>query len=116
MTADLKAARARVEEAIKDALNDHQDWLNDHLDEPDHGPDEACVGVGALQVLLTALDQAAEALKPIAAKLVDIGQDEADDDHFSNARSPYNQAVSVKVGDVRRAATVYATLKPEGGE
>ena len=46
------------------------------------------------------------ALKPFAAKLVDIGEDETDADHFSNVRSPYNQAVSVKVGDVRRAAAL----------
>lgn len=46
------------------------------------------------------------ALKPFAAKLVDIGEDETDADHFSNARSPYNKAVSVKVGDVRRAAAI----------
>jgi hypothetical protein len=91
MTADLKAARKDAQELIED--------YGGHIG-------------AVVSTLITALDQAAEALKPIAAKLVDIGQDEADDDRFSNARSPYNQAVSVKVGDVRRAATVYATLKP----
>lgn len=60
-------------------------------------------------------DEALEALKPFAAKLVDIGQDEADDDHFSNARSPYNQAVSVKVGDLRRAAALLAQSAQKEG-
>lgn len=54
-----------------------------------------------------ALADALGALKPFAEKIVDIGQDETDEDHFSNARSPYNQAVSVKVGDIRRAALAY---------
>ena len=43
-----------------------------------------------------------EALEPFAAKLVDVGESETDDDHFSNGRT-YNHAPSITVGHIRRA-------------
>lgn len=52
-----------------------------------------------------------EALRPFAARIVDIGETETDDDWFSNGRTPYCQSPTIKVGDVRRAADL---LNPSG--
>jgi len=80
MTADLKAARARLENLAGSA------------------------GLGAdVSTVLTALDQAAEALKPSADYLVKL-----------DPEGVWLRQVDVKfpLEHIRRAATVYATLKP----
>lgn len=59
----------------------------------------------------TALDLVQEALKifhDIAA--VDIGESEADEDHFRNSSRTYALAGPVTVGDVRKAALAYEQL------
>lgn len=55
MGTDLEGAVAEVEEAIKDALADHEDWLIDNPDMPDDGPDDTSASVWALRTILDAL-------------------------------------------------------------
>jgi len=70
----------------------------------------------AAEVVLTALDQAAEALKPFAAEAGDFDPRDWSDDKVPECAG---SAAAFSVGDLRRAATAYATLKPadtkEGG-
>lgn len=81
MTDDLKAARERLEATIRR--------------EPPRVVNED------IRLLLTALDQATEALKPFAAENIHPGR--PDDDPVSRC---------FLAGEYRRATTVYATLKP----
>lgn len=60
-------------------------------------------------------DEALEALEPFAARIVDIGESEDDGDRFNNGLSPFSQSVTIKVGDIRRAAILSRQSK-EGGE
>jgi hypothetical protein len=55
-----------------------------------------------------------EAVQPFVARLVDVGEDESDEDTFSNSRSPYSQSPTIKVGDFRRLAA--ALSRGPGGE
>jgi hypothetical protein len=98
MTADLKAARAEMT-ALVDRIGSPAITSN-------------------FNTLLTALDQAAEALEPFS----DIGdflasktEGFADDDKLNLVTDDEagNVAIAdVSFGDFRQAATVYATLKP----
>jgi hypothetical protein len=85
MTVDLKAARERLAKFTRE----HPAWK--YTDEVN----------SYVVTLLTALDQAAEALKPFAAEDIHTGR--PDDDPVSRC---------FLAGEYRRAATVYATLKP----
>ena len=51
-----------------------------------------------------------EALRPFAEKLVDIGDDEADDDAFREMSPGHRRAPRITVGHIRRAAELLAAL------
>lgn len=53
------------------------------------------------------------ALKPFAAKLADIGADEADDDTWREMSPQHRRAPAITVGDMRRAA---AALPQQHGD
>lgn len=90
MTADLKSARA--------ALERHARVLpGSALAEP-------------IETLLTAMDQAAEALKPFAEEAF-VWHGSYRNDYRPKVGEAQEDA-SYDIGDLRRAATVYATLKP----
>lgn len=90
MTADLKAAREHTEDRLTTFAFDADESMG------------VGIKLGALRTLLTALDQAAEALKPFAEAAGDFRPDDADTMRPAAVQARY----------FRRAATVYATLKP----
>lgn len=106
MTADLKAARARTRslaerfrrgEVIGGTF--YATETADHLDD-----------------ILTALDQAAEALRPFG-RMWAVGSWPLEHEGrtyrtASRASVGLSDDGSLQIGDVERAATVYATLKP----
>lgn len=105
MTADLKVARERLENLsaftrsrMKHATTGQQ--ANDLRDDAE-----------AIDALLTALDQAAEALEPFGAVMREHYEDLPPDP--SRHAWGFNGA-DLYWCDFIRAATVYATLKPEG--
>ena len=61
-----------------------------------------------------ALRVAVEALEPFGQVMVDVGETEADDDAFRNARREYAKGPIITVGHVRRAAQALAALQAEG--
>ena len=100
MTVDLKAARARVKSLAE----------RFRRGEVIGGTFYATETADYLDDILTALDQAAEALKPLVKVLRDH-EDSPDPKRFKH-RLTDSYRVAVTLGDLRRAATVYATLKP----
>jgi len=99
MTVDLKAALARIEDMIEFLVSDPGAAVLSTSVAAEHAAD--------LRVALTALDRAAEALKPskAALRIIESG--------VSLAITDDAGTVIMDDADFQRAATVYATLKPE---
>lgn len=120
MTADLKAARERVEHLAKVYAARANRKLTPDWSAAQKVEDAA--NSKALSNVLTALDQAAEALKPFeeAAEFWSAIYDDSEvmktPTQFVDAwRAKHGKRRPVPAfvnGDLRRAATVYATLKP----
>ena len=70
-----------------------------------------------LTLVLTALQEAREALGPFeAVSAQDIGDDEQDRDAFKPMSSGNARAPLITVGSLRRAAEVYRALSPGGAD
>lgn len=94
MTADLKAARADVESRIETWKS--SGYISDRR------------VAASLSAILAALDQAAEALKPFAEEAF-VWHGSYRNDYRPKIGEAQEDA-SYDIGDLRRAATVYATL------